>query len=47
MSRAERRLQSAFPEVWAWYELLVTARRSPSSDPPLDDPHRPDTRKLA
>ncbi|OQY67457.1 MAG: hypothetical protein B6D46_05405 [Polyangiaceae bacterium UTPRO1] len=23
---AERRLRSSFPEVWAWYELLVAAR---------------------
>lgn len=23
---AERRLRTSFPEVWAWYELLVTAR---------------------
>jgi hypothetical protein len=23
---AERRLRASFPEVWAWYELLVAAR---------------------
>jgi len=23
---AERRLRSSFPELWAWYELLVAAR---------------------
>jgi hypothetical protein len=23
---AERRLRASFPEVWAWYELLLTAR---------------------
>ena len=23
---AERRLRTSFPEVWAWYELLVAAR---------------------
>ncbi len=23
---AERRLRTAFPEVWAWYELLLAAR---------------------
>jgi len=23
---AEHRLRSSFPEVWAWYELLVAAR---------------------
>jgi hypothetical protein len=25
---AERRLRASFPEVWAWYELLVAARGS-------------------
>ena len=23
---AERRLRASFPEVWAWYELLLAAR---------------------
>lgn len=23
---AERRLRTSFPELWAWYELLVAAR---------------------
>jgi hypothetical protein len=23
---AERRLRASFPEAWAWYELLVSAR---------------------
>ena len=23
---AERRLRASFPELWAWYELLLTAR---------------------
>jgi hypothetical protein len=29
---AERRLRSSFPEVWAWYELLVAARGAPGVD---------------
>jgi hypothetical protein len=26
LPNAERRLRTSFPEVWAWYELLVAAR---------------------
>jgi len=48
---AARRLQASFPEVWAWYELLVSARGgtndTPVLGPPCDDPDRPVTRKLA
>lgn len=29
---AERRLRGAFPEVWAWYELLVAARTAAPLD---------------
>jgi hypothetical protein len=33
---AERRLRASFPEVWAWYELLVAAREGS----PLEEPVR-------
>jgi hypothetical protein len=29
---AERRLRASFPEVWAWYELLVAARGVGTAD---------------
>jgi hypothetical protein len=32
LPNAERRLRSSFPEVWAWYELLVAARTNGSGD---------------
>jgi hypothetical protein len=31
---AERRLRASFPEVWAWYELLVAARADQAEDTP-------------
>jgi hypothetical protein len=33
---AERRLRTSFPELWAWYELLVTARGATPSEEALD-----------
>jgi hypothetical protein len=37
---AERRLRTSFPEVWAWYELLVAARAAANVDSGVGD--RPD-----
>jgi hypothetical protein len=34
---AERRLRASFPEVWAWYELLVAARSDHAGV--LEEPH--------
>ena len=34
---AERRLRTAFPEVWAWYELLVATRGTAAVDHTADD----------
>jgi hypothetical protein len=34
---AERRLRASFPEVWAWYELLVTARGKRPVERVLDE----------
>jgi len=34
---AERRLRASFPEVWAWYELLVTARGNRPVERVLDE----------
>jgi hypothetical protein len=34
---AERRLRSSFPEVWAWYELLVAAREIAPVGAPHDE----------
>lgn len=33
---AERRLRTAFPEVWAWYELLVAARGAAPGEHPAN-----------
>jgi hypothetical protein len=36
---AERRLRTSFPEVWAWYELLVAARGAGDAEvakPPVE-----------
>jgi hypothetical protein len=35
---AERRLRATFPEVWAWYELLVAARGATPSTRVVDEP---------
>ena len=34
---AERRLRTSFPEVWAWYELLVSARGHRPVERTLDE----------
>jgi len=34
---AERRLRASFPEVWAWYELIVAARRASVLDLSLEE----------
>jgi hypothetical protein len=44
---AERRLRSAFPEVWAWYELLVAARELSPNESALDEPETPRRRTSA
>lgn len=33
MPDAERRLRASFPEVWAWYELIVAVRGVSPVDP--------------
>jgi hypothetical protein len=33
---AERRLRASFPEVWAWYELLLAARGGTDVDAGAD-----------
>ncbi|MEO7437929.1 MAG: hypothetical protein ABI080_20795 [Candidatus Binatia bacterium] len=44
---AERRLRASFPEVWAWYELIATARGVVTIDPaePEDAPRRTSARR--
>jgi len=37
---AERRLRSSFPEVWAWYELLVAARTTAENVCKHEEPPR-------
>ena len=44
---AERRLRASFPEVWAWYELLLTARGGASVQPVGDDAGDTRPRRLA
>ncbi len=44
---AERRLRTSFPEVWAWYELLVAAREIAPSAAALDEPEAPTRRTSA
>jgi hypothetical protein len=44
LPNAERRLRSSFPEVWAWYELLVAARDVAPLDSALDEPEQPPRR---
>ena len=43
---AERRLRASFPEVWAWYELLVAARGGAEQQPAARD-QEPRIRTLA
>jgi hypothetical protein len=35
---AERRLRASFPEVWAWYELIVAAREGAPLAEPVREP---------
>jgi len=44
---AERRLRASFPEVWAWYELIVAARGSSAPDPSVDERQVPPRRTSA
>ena len=45
---AERRLRSSFPEVWAWYELLVVARAAgPRDAETVAEPEEPLRRSSA
>ena len=44
---AERRLRASFPEVWAWYELLLNARGVASAQPADDDALDTRPRRLA
>ena len=44
---AERRLRASFPEVWAWYELIVAARGGSELDPSRDEQQEPPQRTLA
>jgi hypothetical protein len=38
---AERRLRASFPEVWAWYELIVSARGTSSLVSAIADEETP------
>jgi hypothetical protein len=44
---AERRLRSSFPEVWAWYELLVAARDIAPAGSPCDESEAAPRRNVA
>ena len=44
---AERRLRASFPEVWAWYELLLNARGGTKVTPVGDDAVDTRPRRLA
>jgi hypothetical protein len=44
---AERRLRTSFPEVWAWYELLVAARGADGMDALASARHEPRSRTFA
>jgi hypothetical protein len=44
---AERRLRATFPEVWAWYELIVAARGVGGAERPERDPIEPPARTYA
>jgi hypothetical protein len=44
---AERRLRASFPEVWAWYELLVSARDLGPLGPTREERERPAQRSSA
>lgn len=44
---AERRLRTSFPEVWAWYELLVAARGAATADHTASDAQEARVRTLA
>jgi hypothetical protein len=44
---AERRLRASFPEVWAWYELLLTARSGGSAQHAADEAVDTRPRRLA
>ena len=38
---AERRLRASFPEVWAWYELIVAAREGSPLEESGREPEAP------
>ena len=38
---AERRLRASFPEVWAWYELILAAREGAPVDESGREPEAP------
>jgi len=44
---AERRLRASFPELWAWYELIVAARGGSGLDLSLDEQQEPSQRTSA
>lgn len=45
LPNAERRLRASFPEVWAWYELLVAARAAPLEGVDDEMPRRSSARR--
>ena len=44
---AERRLRASFPEVWAWYELIIAARGGSGLDLSPDEQQEPSQRTSA